>query len=172
MPTKVTDIDTGKFDVYVGPPRKSNSYASVREGSSWAAGYIKHMGYGDWRDVQAWRYLRNVCIRLLTDPAAREEARKMRGRTLGARGEQGMRCARILATIIDESGILDNDDPEWLRGYRHAIEDKRSPSKLPDAAHDGYQAGSNLVVKREEICGVHEGYEDPAGEGEEDPHYA
>lgn len=155
------------FDFYVGPPTKQASHVNVREGSSWAAGYIRHGGAQDWRDVQAWRYFENVLHRLLTDERAREEAKMMQGKRLGARGEQGTRCAEILATIIDESDVLEDlssespdDRADWYAGYLVAVKEGRPNQGVSGAWQNGYGAGAEFCDRRCEICGVPENFED------------
>lgn len=161
MTTTVVALNE-RYDFYVGPPKKTASDAIVRAGSPFAAGYIRHQGAGDWRDVQAWRYFERMIRRLITDKDTRRLAKTMRGKRLAAHGDQGSRIASILAEIIDRSGILDNDDDRfWLAGFAKALdlEPGHQPSP-PDGFADGLRAGIRYLSRRHEICGVDESFED------------
>lgn len=167
MNTRVVSI-TQEYDFYVGPPVTGSARENVREGSTWAAGYIRHQGAADWRDVQAQRYFNNVIKRLLTDHNARAEAKMMRGRVLGARGEQGIRCARILAWLIDNASIAGppGDSFKWREGFGDWLRNKSKPAPRGSDYQNGAVAAARVMTSRNEVCGVPEDFEDVGGTDE------
>lgn len=166
--TVVNAETTPDFDLFVGRGRKKAlPDGRIYESSAFSPAYMRHEGYEDWRDVQAWRYFANMLRRLLGDPGLRAMARELAwGKRLGSLGGQGVRTARILAAILDQSGIMEHaDDEDWLEGFWQAT---CEPYGWDGAAatRAGWQAGTAFWGRRAEICGVQEGYKDP-GTGEE-----
>ncbi|MCC7510241.1 MAG: hypothetical protein IT464_12850 [Planctomycetes bacterium] len=167
--TTVVNADTtADFDLFVGRGRKrALPDGRLYESSMFSPAYMRHEGYEDWRDVQAWRYFANMLRRLLSDPGLRRMARDLAwGKRLGSLGEQGVRTARVLAAILDQSGIMEHaDDEAWCEGFWQAMCEQPGWDGAA-VTRSGWQAGTEFMARRAEICGVHEGYKDP-GTGEE-----
>lgn len=165
MPTRVVDAErTAGFDIFVGRGRKKPlPDGRVYESSDLSPAYMRHNGYIDWRDVQAWRYWRTVHDTLLFDARLRELCRDhVKGRVIASLGDQGVRTAGILAWLVDNSGIIEHADNElWLKGYADAIEGKHlAGSPLGDYI-DGYNAACRVIEVRASVCGVPPDFEDP-----------
>lgn len=153
---------TEDYDVFVGRiGKRTKLKPDCLDGSVFAPEYMRHDGHGDWRDVQAWRYTRRVQLMLLENVMLREAAQEIRGKRLAAPTEHGKRLAGILATVIDDSGIVDHvHDEDWMRGYRDGMDEALPKGDTPSYAL-GLAAGREFNAKRAQVAGVAENYEDP-----------